>query len=195
MANRFLLCPADCDEGLQLGPLDDVQDCTDYPLYESQICDLIIMPNTATTNPFTWADASPYECVVDLEQIVNSSIDGLFSKKFSGIGGVPDPELIRANYPKKKSKVTGRTYTLTFDVLNVTDDQYFTLRQLQCGWTGFHFWFVTLGGFIFGGEFGIEPKDVDATFPHDAADGAYDKCTVKIIWEADGDPDRNHTPF
>ena len=195
MANSFLICPADCNDDLNLGPLDEDQDCTNYNLFKAQVCDIIIKPNSAANSPIIWEEASPYEAQAVLEEIDNASIDGTKSKKFSGIGGIAEPEEIIENYPKEKTKVTGRTYTLIYDVLNLTDDQYYTLRQFQCGWTSFRFWYVSLGGFIYGGTDGIEPKSVKATFPKDAADGAKDKCTITIVWEADGDPDRNHTPF
>lgn len=195
MANTFLICPDNCNEDLLLGPFDEDQDCTNFPLYESQVCDIIIKPDAALVNPFTWADADPWECVVDLEQIVNSSIDNTFSKKFSGIGGIAEPEEIIEVYPKKKTKVTGRIYTLVYDVLNLTQDQYNTLRQYQCGWTSFRFWYVSLGGWIYGGANGIEPISAKTTFPKDAADNAKDKCILTIVWQADGDPDRNYSPF
>lgn len=193
--NSFLTCPADCNDDLQLGALDVDQDCTNYDLTDSQVCDLLIVPDSATTDPITWEDADPFEATVDLAEIDNQSIDGTKSKLISGIGGIDEPEVEIIEYPKKKTKVGNRIYTLIFEVKNLSDDQYNTLRQFQCGWTSFKFRYADLGGFLYGGSTGIIPKSTNCTFPKGAGNTDKNFARITITWEADGDPDRNYSPF
>lgn len=193
--NRFLTCPDDCNDDLQLGALDIDQDCTNYDLTDSQVCDLLIVPDSAEGDPITWADADPWEAEVDLELIDNSSIDGTKSKLFSGIGGIDEPEEEIAEYPKKKTKVVNKIYTLIYEVKNLSQNQYNTLRQFQCGWTSFKFRYADLGGFLYGGETGIIPKSTNCTFPKGAGNTDKNFARITITWEADGDPDRNYSPF
>jgi hypothetical protein len=193
--NEFLTCPANCNDDLNLGALDVDQDCTNYDIYDSQICDVLIKPDSALVDPITWGTISPKTAEVDLAQIDNSSIDGTLSKLLSGIGGIAEPEEVVANYPKLKTKVTKYIYTMNFRILNLSEDQYDTLRQFQCGWTSFTFRYGSLGGFLYGGENGIVPKSARTIFPKGEGDTDKDECILRITWEANGDPDRNISPF
>ncbi len=194
--NTFLTCPADCNDDLNLGALDIDQDCTNYDQYDSQICDFLLTPDSALNDPITWGEISPKTAEVDLDQIDNSSIDGTLSKLFSGIGEIGEPEEVVVNYPKGKTKVVKYIYTMNFRILNLSEDQYDTLRQFQCGWTSFKFRYGSLGGFLYGGpNRGIIPKSARTIFPKGGGDTDKDECILRVTWEANGDPDRNISPF
>lgn len=189
--NTFLTCPADCDTALVLGAIDVNQDCTSYQQKYSQVCDLIIMPDGATA-PLDWTSAPTVAAVSGA--VDNADTVGGKSKHLVGEGGIAAPEKIADEYPKRKTKVNFRVYTLPFVVKNLSDDQYEFLRQLQCGNTDFKIWYANVGGHIFGGANGIDITSIDADFPLSEGRDDKESATVTVTWEADGDPERGNAP-
>lgn len=189
--NTFLACPADCDTALTLGAIDTNQDCTSYAQKYAQISDLIIKPDAANA-PLNWTGAPTVAAVAG--EIDNTNTDGTKSKWLVGEGGIVAPDKVVDEYPKRKTKVNFRTYTLTFNVKNLGDDQYDFLRQLQCGSTDFKIWYANVGGHIFGGANGIDILSIDCDFIYSEDRNAKEIATVTITWESDGDPARGNTP-
>lgn len=189
--NTFLTCPADCDTALTLGAIDVNQDCTSYQQKYSQVCDLIITPDSANA-PLDWTGAPTVAAVAG--EVDNSDVTGAKSKWLVVEGGVPVPEKVTDEYPKRKSKTSFRVYTLTATVKNLSDEMYAFLRQLQCGDTSFVIWYANVGGHVFGGANGIDIASIDVDFP--LSDGRDDKesAIITITWDADGDPDRGDAP-
>lgn len=189
--NTFLTCPADCDTALTLGAIDVNQDCTNYVQKYSQVCDLIITPDGANA-PLDWSSAPTVTAVAN--EVDNASTAGGVSKHLVGEGGIPAPEKIIDEYPKRKSKTNTRVYTLTFTVKNLSADQYDFLRQLQCGSDAFTVQYADVGGYIYGGSTGIDILSIDVDFPK--GEGRDDKnfATVIVTWEADGDAPRGNAP-
>ena len=126
--NTFLTCPADCDTALVLGAIDVNQDCTNYSQKYSQICDLILQPDGANA-PLDWTSAPTVTAQVPNE-VDNASTAGTFSKHIVGEGGIAVPEKIADEYPKRKTKVNFRLFTLTFVVKNLSDDQYAFMQSI-----------------------------------------------------------------
>lgn len=189
--NTFLTCPADCDEALVLGAIDVNQDCTNYQQKYSQVCDLIIMPDGATA-PLNWASAPTVTAVTG--EVDNADTVGGVSKHLVGEGGIAVPEKIADEYPKRKTKVNNRLYTLTFTVKNLSDDQYDFCRQLQCGSTAFSIWYANVGGHIFGGANGIDILSIDCDFPLNEGRDDKELAIITVTWESDGDPARGNAP-
>ena len=189
--NTFLTCPADCDDALDFGAIDVNQDCTAYQQKYSQVCDLIIQPDAANA-PLDWTGAPTVSAVAG--EVDNTNTDGTKSKWLVGEGGVPVPEKITDEYPKRKSKTSFRTYTLVFNVKNLSDDQYAFLQQVQCGNTDFKIWYANVGGHIFGGTTGIDIASIDADLPLDESRDGKEVGTITITWDADGDPTRGDAP-
>lgn len=189
--NSFLTCPADCDSTLTLGAIDVNQDCTSYQQKYSQICDLIIMPDGAT-EPLDWTGAPTVTAVTG--EVDNADTVGGKSKHLVGEGGIAAPEKVVDEYPKRKTKTSFRTYTLTFVVKNLGDDQYDFLRQLQCGDTQFVIWYANVGGHIFGGANGVDIDSIDVDFVYSEGRDDKEQATIIITWEADGDPERGNAP-
>lgn len=189
--NSFLSCPTDCSTPLLLPAIEQVQNCTNYKQAFSQISDLIIVPDGAP-DPLDLTGAPDAALVA--ASIDNMNVDNTKSRHIVGEGGVAAPEKITDEYPKRQSRTVFRTYTLTFNIKNLTDAQYEFLRALQCGWTGFSFYYANVGGHLFGDAGGILPASVDVDFP--LAEGRDDKeiATLTITWDADGDPPRYNKP-
>jgi hypothetical protein len=190
--NQYLDCPDDCDTSVLLPAISQEQDCTSYPQKDSQVCDLFITPDGAE-EPFDWT--VPLVPTVVTGAIDNTEALNAKTKRIVGTGGVDAPDEQVQAYPKQQEKVTKRTYTVVFNIHNVDLAHYNFGRALQCGDTGFTFWYANLAGNLYGGENGIRPKSVKAEMPLGA--GAEDKeiITVTIVWEADGDPDRTPNPL
>jgi hypothetical protein len=193
--NTFLNCPADCSTPLLIGAFDVTQDCTTYDQEYSQVCDLVIKPSTAATVPLTWATAAPWNASIVANSIDNAELLGAKSKWLVGDGGVAVPEKTSQEYPKRKTGAGKRTYTLVFNIRNLSQTQYNSLRKLQCGQTDFKFWYANVGNHIFGGAAGINPKSLDVDFPLGEGRDDLELAIITITWEADGDPDRNNSPF
>lgn len=189
---NFLTCPSDCDTDVLLPAISQDQDCTTYVPKDSQVCDLFIVPSGAP-DPFDWTDPTAPE---DAATIDNTEALNAAPKRLVGEGGVAVPEKQIIEYPKKKSRISDRDYTLTMRFRNLTDTMYAFLRQFQCGWTNFTFYYGTVGGRLFGKEeAGIPVLRVDVDFPLGEGRDDKEEAVLTITWNADGDPDRWDNPF
>ena len=181
-------CPDDCADVNLLPAIAADQDCTGYTQTLSQVCDLYIIPSAAPDIFADWDDPGTIAAVAD--SVDNTVADNTKAHWLVGIGGVAEPEETVAEYPKLQRKVTERLYTLTYRVLNLVAAQYNYLRQLQCGDTGFTFYYSDLGGYTYGIEGGLVPNSVDVDFPHGGGNSDKNVGIITITFRANGDPDR-----
>lgn len=189
------LCPPDCDTELTYPAIEADQNCTSFSTYLSQISDLYLMPvaDPANTPPFTWA--STETITPDASQIDNTDETNTKTKWLTGEGGVDAPEKTVIEVFKSKDIVSKRTYTLTFNVKNMSFKMYNFLVALQCGATNFRFWFANEGGLLFGKDGGIEPKSIDVEFIHSNSRGDILNANIIIQWESKLDPERKINPL
>jgi hypothetical protein len=190
--NTWLDCPNDCDTAVLLPAISQEQDCTSYPQKDSQVCDLVIQPDGADA-PFDFT--VPLVPTVVALAIDNTEALNAKSKRIVGTGGVDAPDEQEQAYPKQQTRVVKRIYTLVFNIHNLDAAHYAFGQALQCGDTGFTFWYANLAGNLFGGVTGIRPKSVKAVMPLGAGNEDKEIITVTIMWEADGDPDRTPSPL
>lgn len=180
--NTFLTCPTDCAV-LNFPAIDVDQDCTAFDITESEVCGILIVQDGNA--PTDWTSAADWEMVIN-----NSGTTSADGKYLVGRGGVPVPEKVTVELPKKVDRTITRTYTLNMNVLNMSDLHYEFLRAAQCGDTSISVWFETVGGFLYGGPTGISPTLVDADLPLNEGRDSYEQGTLIISWEADGEADR-----
>lgn len=195
--NIFGDCPDDCNTILQLPALDVDQNCTSYSLFESQLTDLWIKPNTALVTPFAgWGTGviSATDPTASPASIINAALDNSAVKWVVGEGGVPAPDKTVQELPKFKDRVSKRTYTMTYTVKNMSDAHYNFGAALQCGDTNFTFWYGTTNH-VYGSETGIEPKSIDVDFPKGEGRDDVETMVITIVWEAKGDPQRRLNPY
>lgn len=181
--NTFLTCPTDCAV-LNFPAIDVDQDCTAFDITESEVCGVLIVQDG--NYPTDWESAAAWEMVIN-----NAGTTAADGKYLVGRGGVPVPDKETVELPKKVDRTIRRTYTLNMNVLNMSDQHYEFLRAAQCGDTSVRVWFETVGGFLYGGASGIEPKMIDADMPLNEGRDSYQQGTLIISWEADGDADRS----
>lgn len=187
MLNYFLTCQSECSPDVHWGSISQLQDCTSYPVLDSQVSDLVLVPFCAD-DPFSWADPDTPAYLAN--SIDNTNTTGTKAKRLVGRGGVAIPEKNVESLPRNRKVIHRKVYTLTLEVLNMSDDQYAFLRQLQCGWLGFTFYYLNLGGFMFGEQGGIKPLFMDVDFPLGSGNSDKQRAVLTIEWEADGDPNR-----
>lgn len=181
--NSFLTCP-DCDDVFALGPIPVDQDCTLYEQKFSQVCGLILLPNTSSLPP-DWTDADSWATVLDNAVTGNGK-----GRYMVGEGEIQAPDGDLTEYPKRRLRVTSRLYTVDITIKNLSDSQYTFLKQLQCGWVDFRFWIETVGGRLFGGASGIDPSTVDVAFLYSGGRNDKEEAVLTITYESDGDPTR-----
>lgn len=181
--NSFLSCP-DCDDTFVIGPIDVDQDCTLYEQKYSQICGIIILADTATL-PTDWTDTDDWAAVLD-----NAATGNGKGRYLVGEGEIEAPDGDLTEYPKRQVRVTSREYTVDLTVKNLSASQYAFLQQMQCGWKDFRFWVETVGGRLFGGPNGIDPKYIDVAFLYSGGRNDKEEALLTIVYESDGDPPR-----
>lgn len=190
--NNFLTgCPEDCDDVVTLPAIPEEQDCTSYDQELSQVSDLIIRPEGAPDVFASWATTPTYVA----DSIDNTVTDNSKSKHVVGIGGVAEPTNETLQYPKLREKDGEGTYILEMRFLQLTGGQYDFFRKMQCGWTGFTFYYAGLDNYVYGKSGGIQPSKVKVVFPKGAANTDRNAAIVRITWKADGDPERRVNPI
>lgn len=182
--NTFLSCPEDCDTDVLLPAISQDQDCTTWIPKDSQVGDLFIFPRLATL-PDNWTEAGDWQFLLNNLDITNTT-----GKWLVGMGGVDPVEIELTELPKKKARVSGRKYVLTFEIPNLGQLMYDFLRHFQCNWTDFVFFFRTVGGRLFGKDGGISPSFCDVDFPLEEPRDGTETAIVTIIFYADGAADR-----
>ena len=173
--------------GVQLGELPEDSECGCLiapPL--SQICGVVILPNGAKS-PLDWTNKSDIESTID--NTVNNNTRG---KWLLGIGEIAEPQEIIAELGRTYIKYARRVYTLVHEVPICDQITYNFLLKLQTNWTGFNFWYYTVGCHFYGKSGGIRPAYVTVTFPKGRGEEDVEIGNVKITWYADGDPLRTH---
>lgn len=187
MINHFLNCPISCENNLQLGAIAVDQNCNSIPKL-SQVCDLIIRPTNAPL-PDDWTNKYDLEGIID-----NTVTDNSKAKWLVGRGGIPEPEEIIVPLLKFNQKRVKNIYELTFSTSILEDLNYSFLKQFQCGWKDFSFWYGTRGGRFFGGPTGIFPSFVVSRMPLLDGEDDTEEGIIIIRWCADGEPERTMIP-
>jgi hypothetical protein len=177
-------CPTNC-ASLILPALAVNQSCASTAdLKKSQISYAVLLPNSATP-PASWTSAANWATVID-----NASIDNTKAKIWTVTGGVPAPNVVRVDMPLGKTAILEREYTLTLTRQKLDDSDYAFAKALQCGDTSFDFWYGSKGGYLYGGQYGIAPSEINVSFPKGAGKDDYDQIVIELKFKACGDPDR-----
>lgn len=192
--NTFLSCPEDCATAFTFPALTIDQDCTTFDTFYSQVGYLYIIPDGAN-DPLDWTDpANP--AAVSPSEIDNTNADNTKVKMLVVQGELPVPDKTTQELPLRKTRISGRTYTLSLDVPNMTDANREFLRNAQCNPTNYKFYYANVGGNIFGPQGGITPTFTDADLPLGGGRDDFETGTLLITFESsDGDPPRYTNPL
>ena len=84
--NQFRVCPDECLGEVAYPAIPKDQDCTSFPIYESQVCGLVILPFGAPL-PNDWKTKPPWSGSID-----NSAAGNSTGKWLRGTGSVGIPQ-------------------------------------------------------------------------------------------------------
>ena len=180
---EFAGCPA-CN--FCFPPIANEQDCTNYRQRDSQVCEVIMVP-LAADDPFTWDTGEP---VYTANAIDNTETLLRKAKRIVGEGGVSVSEKAIISLPRNRQITERRLFTLSLRIKNTGGNQFDFIRQFQCGWKLFRFYYLTTGGRMFGVQGGLKPLFVDADAPLEGGRGSKEYMDLIIQWEARQDPQR-----
>jgi hypothetical protein len=184
-------CPDDCADELLLPAIAAAQDCGIAPKL-SQINWLYLTPPGATV-PFTHSGgtATAVSGAIDNTLGDNSKSIALYGK-----GGIAEHEPITYEAPGGATLTVYRDYTLTFRVVPTEAALYTLLRYLQCGNTGYTFWYGNAADQLFGDTGGIKVKDINVQMPQGEAATDFQEAQIIVTYRtSNGDPLRFTNPL
>lgn len=191
--NNFLSGCGDCDTNLVLGKLPVKQRCTAYAQRYSQVRGLLIKPKQAAT-PLDFTDAKNPTIVSG--EIDNTDETGGKSKLLYGEGSIGEPDFATDDYPDRQQRDAFGTWTLEHIVKSLDDDTYAFLQKLQCGdASAFNIYYDTVGDYLYGNGSGIVLTSLRVTMPKGGGRDDKEFATIRVTWEADGDPPRANSPL
>lgn len=170
------------------GALDEDSGCNTCPVSPplSQIVKVFAAPNGAYL-PADWESQANFFAAID-----NADITDAYIKSIVGKGSLQIQDI---------GTTTGRTYQMicrrifTLEhVAPVSQLMYDFSRVLERNWTGFRIWYLTLGGYLYGGQNGIQVHHTGATLAKEAEADSHEETTMRFVWYADGSPDRAYVP-
>ena len=154
----------------------------------SQIRAVLVLP-IGVDAPADWTVEADVE-----EVITNTRVGNSAGKWLVGFGEVPAPQSVTATLGRTHKIICRRKYSLLLNVLLSCEENYLFLQSLQKNWTGFRFWFYTVGGRFVGGASGIKPMFVDPKTIYGGGTGDAERSTLLIEWDADSDAGRTYIP-
>lgn len=186
-----ITCPSACGATLNYGALPEDPNCVSVPPL-SEISDIYITP-TGATDAFDYSGGDP---VAVSGGIDNTVTDNSKTKHIVVIGTQGDPEETIYAGPKGAEVISKRRFTLEARTPITSQSLYDFLRQIQCNNLNFVFRFATRGGYLFGGENGINPASSNARFPKvEGEEGVEEGILVLSYDTTNGDPPRHPNPL
>jgi hypothetical protein len=177
------ICPPDCN-----APLPEVSftDCNP-PIHLSEIeWIMFAKPGAAAiADPLTQAG---WNARINNE---GNSADAI--RLLRVIGNMPAPTENVVVISGQRRIVIDRTFTVEFDVDEMSDKNYEAFRELQCGGE-LLFWFVTRSGHYFGGTTGQKVSLTGATIL-DRGENAFQRIAGTATWKSKFSPERAVWPL
>lgn len=152
----------------------------------SQICKILYAPHGSKV-PQNWETAADFLACIDNEDTTDSSI-----KQLPVIGALSITE-INTQQGRTYNLLCRRNYQIEAKT-PVSPLSYDFARVLERNWTGFRFWFLTLSGYLYGGQNGIQVHKAAAALPKNGEEEAHEEAIITLLWFADGSPDRVYVP-
>lgn len=178
-----ITCPEDCLSA-DLPPVD-FQDCTEsVTTEESEITDVLISTGTV---PSDWTTAIGWSGIIS--QSGSNSI-----RRLTGIGDIPLREVTSREISGSRIVPGKANYSFNFDIDDVTDLNYTLMRRMQCGGL-YKIWYITAGGYLYGGPTGIEVNVSNAGEVLARGEGTYNVFQFLFTWQAGCEPERILNPI
>jgi len=170
------------------GALDEDSGCNACPVAPplSQIVKVFAAPHGAYM-PQDWETQADFFNI-----IANDDATDAFLKSIVGKGSLQVQD-INTVAGRTYQMVCRRIYTLEH-VVPISQLSYDFSRVLERNWTGFRIWFLTLGGYLYGGQNGIQVHYTGAVMTKEAEADSHEESLLRFVWYADGSPDRSFMP-
>ncbi|WP_437918595.1 hypothetical protein [Sphingobacterium sp. LRF_L2] len=181
----IITCPETCEE--VEAPKFDFDNCNEEA-NAAQIAWLYI--TTPDAPSFTdWK--TPTEWAARLGN--DPTVEGHDIRFLKGIGEIPKPTANTVAVSGRRTKVVGRSRTITFRVDNTNEVNHDAMRKLQCG-GDIKIWYGTIDGLLYGGNDGIDVF-VDPGASHGSGDTDIINHEYAISYSALLDPERTKSPI
>lgn len=186
-------CPENCEEFAM--PSVDFADCVDAHVEEeSEISEVFMtVPQddgngniTGVGAPADWSSAASWTAAI-------SASGAGAVRHLIGIGDKPTADQDTRTISRGRTKYGPKTFTVNFDIDDVSDLNYELIRNLECG-VDVVFWFQTKGGYLYGGSTGIKAT-AQADWILDRGDGSYSRGQITLTWTALCNPPRIESPI
>jgi hypothetical protein len=128
-------------------------------------------------------------------QIDNTNADDTKLKRFPIVGSSAKPEYQKQTTFSFKSVVTLKKRTFEFKIYHVDSITYDYLRRLECGKVRPNVLFETEGGFIIGGDGGMQYDEFELDPVWDEGEDAIEYWICTITVNSKNAPDRVPNPL
>lgn len=187
--------------------LDCAENCgeTELPVFVSEYCSDAVVLELSEISELYIASIDPADKTKALggpsdwtsktswESAISNTGAGKVRKLF-GSGDVPEGEPITVPIHDGQDKVLNYNYVINYDIQSMTQENYTAMRMLQCG-GNFRIWYMTRGGFLYGGQNGIPVNVRKATSPSERGKESYKILKFVFAWTAKCDPERIASPW
>jgi hypothetical protein len=176
--NPYTFLPVDVCGDIVLPDFPVNQDCISYDQLRSEVCGLIIVPNSIE---------SPVNSIPGFRPRRFSEWDAIFDNTtpdavhyMVGKGSFLQTQVAQIDLAGGRVIANAeRGYRLDFSVLNMDNGHKAFGLKLQRNYKAFSFWLHTLGNRVIGGDPGLFPFYTDADFPF--AVGAQSREQMRVI--------------
>lgn len=168
--------------------LESCNDCQTFvvPPPHDEIALLFIAPHGCRT-PQNWTDDSEFLTLID-----NTDTAGEFMHVVAGRGSLEATDITAdlSTY----TELCRRVFTLTHTI-EANTNNYALARLLERNYTAFRVWFMTIDGYLYGGQNGIQVRYTTANLAKGGEDDDAENLPLKIVWYADGSAGRTYSPL
>lgn len=187
-----ITCPTTCPTSVPFtSAIEEVDvNCQVAPT-KSEIYKLLLQDATNGAGVVDWTVPADWATAID-----NTDITGTKVRELLGIGSIDAPERTVIEMAGHRDKTVTSLYTLTFKVTSLTPQLRSFLRKLQCDNNDPKFWYITVGGNMYGkDETGIQSSNITVDFILEAGRDAYEYANITLQWYAQIDPDVITSPI
>lgn len=141
-------CPTDCSSAL---PVVDFDKCAPK-INISEIRRIFV--GRANIQPFTdWLTAAEWTERLSETDVANANA----IRPLTVIADKPAPAAVNKDISNGRTFIIGKDHTVNWTIDDVSPENYEFMRQLECGGI-YRIWYETMGGYLYGGNDGIEAK-------------------------------------
>jgi len=137
--------------------------------------------------PQNWTDDAEFLALID-----NTDTTNEFIRVVTGRGSLEVAD-INAEL-RTYTALCRRIFTMSH-IIEASANNYALARLFERNYTAFRVWFMTIDGYLYGGQTGIQVRYTSATLAKDGDSEGVENFLLKLIWYADGSAGRTYSPL